>query len=364
MKEMKKIIILLCVIFLYSCSITSVSEINIDNVQPEKQYQVSLVAVGDNLIHHTVYEAAYTKEKYDFKPIYKEIKPFIKQFDLAFINQETILGGIEIGLSSYPRFNSPYELGNALVDTGFNLISIANNHTLDKGEIGVLNAIDYLDKQPIIYSGATKSSLVSNVKIFKKNNIRFAFVAYTYGTNGILHPDGKKYLANLYSNEKARKDIENIKNKVDVIIVSMHWGSEYQNFPNETQIEQAKFLSNLGVNIIIGHHPHVIQPVKMLNNTFVIYSLGNFLSDQKGIDRLIGMAVSINIRKTVVNNKINIDLINPNAKLLYRYKDINNSSFNIKLFEDLNNILLDNYQMYFESKKQLIQSYYKDINVN
>src|SRR5690606_4745531 len=121
--------------------------------EEDETYVVRLVAVGDNLIHSNVYEAAVIDNSYDFHPMFEDIKPYIKTFDLAFVNQETILGGSEIGLSSYPCFNSPYEVGDALVDAGFNLISIANNHTLDRGEKGVLNALDYWDSKDVIYSG-------------------------------------------------------------------------------------------------------------------------------------------------------------------------------------------------------------------
>ncbi len=361
--NMKKIILLvmiLLLVFLFSNKVQDKEIIKIE----EEFYHVSLLAVGDNLIHSTIYEAVKSNNNYDFKPIFKEVKPLIRQYDLRFINQETIIGGKELGLSTYPAFNSPYELGDALVDAGFNLISIANNHTLDRGEIAVLNTIRYWDKLPVTYSGALDSSYKSNVKLFNKNGIKFAFVAYTYGTNGIPHPGGKEYLANVYSDQKAKVDIQKIRNIVDVVIVSMHWGEEYQDYPNELQKKQARFLSSLGVDLIIGHHPHVIQPVELINSdsrdTFIIYSLGNFLSDQKGIDRLIGMSVSVDIYKSKLNNRVIIR--NHKATLLYRYK--NNNEFKIKIFHDLNNEYLSDYIKYFEQKKELIQAFYKDIEVN
>ncbi len=334
----------------------------------ENVNKVSLVAVGDNLIHHTVYTAAYTNGVYDFTSMYSEVKPYIQQFDLAFINQETILGGKEIGLSTYPAFNSPQELGYALVDTGFNLISIANNHTLDRGERAILNALKFLDSKPVIYSGALNNRDSSHVKVFNKNGIRFAFVAYTYGTNGIPVPKGKEYLVNVYSNQKAKEDIESVRDDVDVVIVSMHWGNEYQDYPNTGQKTQASFLANIGADIIIGHHPHVIQPVERIErkngqSVYVMYSLGNFLSDQKGIDRLIGMAFSLEIYKDIGEKSPRIRLENPQAKLLYRYKD-QEGNFNIKLFEDLTNVFLDGYEYHFDRKSSLIKSYYENIIVS
>ena len=361
---LKKILflgLLILIFFIYTNKLEEPPKIEIDN---EDYYHVSLFAVGDNLIHNTIYESAYVNGTYDFIPIYKEVKPLIRQYDLKFINQETILGGKEIGLSTYPAFNSPHELGDALVDAGFNLISIANNHTLDRGEKAILSAINYLDSKAVIYSGAVKSENMSHVKLFNLKGIKFAFVAYTYGTNGIAHPGGKEYLANVYSNSKARNDIIKIRDLVDVVIVSMHWGEEYQEYPSTTQKEQAKYLSENGVDIIIGHHPHVIQPIDIINSkdrdTLVIYSLGNFLSDQKGIDRLVGMGVGVDLYKGKKSEEISLK--NLNATLFYRYKD-NNNTFKIKLYHDLNNDYLNDYLLHFENKSKLIKTYNKNIEV-
>lgn len=356
---MKNIFLLLFIIpFIFSCTKNE----NNPKIIEEPLHQVTMVMVGDNLIHQTIYQSVAHTD-YDFKPIYQEIKPYISLFDLAFINQETILGGTEIGLSSYPAFNSPYELGDALVDAGFNLISLANNHTLDRGEIGVKNSVNYWNEQPVITSGSVLNIDDDQVKVFEKNNIRFAFVAYTYGTNGIRHPGGKSFLANVYSDTKAANDLRQIKDKVDIIIVSMHWGDEYQNYPNEEQKRIAQYLSSLGAQIIIGHHPHVIQPIEIINNdkTVVIYSLGNFLSDQKGINRLIGMAVSLIITK-VESQIVKINISDINAKLLYRYKDEKNQ-FIVKWFNSLNQQLLLNYELYLDEKTNLIQTYNQSIKV-
>lgn len=361
---MKKIFLLLLgIYFLIQCSQTKTSQ---PPIEEPKTSSVSLIAFGDNLIHSSLYKAAQTGDTYDFSPMLLEISPFLENFNLRFINQETILGGKELGLSTYPAFNSPQELGDDLIDAGFNLISLANNHTLDRGEKAIINSVNFWESKGVIYSGSALSPTQSQVKRFTKNGISFAFVAYTYGTNGIPHPDGKTYLANLYSDAKAEADLGGLDHEVDVIIVSMHWGEEYQNFPNETQIEQARYLSSLGADIIIGHHPHVIQPVDLLENeqgekTLVIYSLGNFLSDQTGIDRLIGMGVYLDIIKDT-DGKIHLD--NIGAKLLYRYKNPNDNSFRVLLFQDLNEYFLKDYQRYFSEKKELIQFYYPDIFVS
>jgi len=360
---MKRILsfILSGIIVLCGCDIS-----NIDNVElaDETESIVTFVAVGDNLIHDSVYYSVQSGNDYDFKPIYAKVKPFISQFDLKFVNQETILGGSELGLSSYPCFNSPFEVGDALLDTGFNLISVANNHTLDRGEEAVRNAVEFWSRHGIVYSGAEISENKRHIKQFFIYDIRFAFVAYTYGTNGIAHPDDKYYLTNLYDSEKAAADIQSVRSKTDFIIVSMHWGEEYKNYPNETQKKQASELADLGVDLIIGHHPHVIQPIEFITNkaghqTMVIYSLGNFLSGQIGIDRLIGMAVSIDIKKQ--GSKVSIE--NPQAQILYHYRDYENRSYHVIPFIDIPDDLEGDYEKHFNNKKKLIRYYNKEIEV-
>ena len=360
---MKRLILLLIALYIITSCVAKPRKKDNQDVHEETEKKVSLVAFGDNLVHGTIYASAKTHDTYDFHPIFIDIKEYLQNFDLRFINQETILGGVELGLSTYPAFNTPQEMGDALIDAGFNLISLANNHTLDRGGKAVINSVNYWNSKDVVHSGSVLNPNESQVRIFEKNGIKFAFVAYTYGTNGIPHPGGKTYLANVYSDEKAENDLK-IRDYVDVFIVSMHWGEEYQDLPNNTQIKQAKYLAELGADIIIGHHPHVIQPVDLLVNeereTFVMYSLGNFLSDQIGIDRLIGMGVSLDIIK---DKDGNISLNNYHAKLLYRYKNYNDNSFRL-LFYDLSNDFLKNYVEYFTEKEALIKYYFEDITVS
>lgn len=324
--------------------------------EQEKVYRTSLVAVGDNLIHDAIYEAAYKDGKYNFMPFYEPMASYIQTFDLAFINQETMLGGVEIGLSSYPSFNSPVEVGEALIETGFNLFSIANNHTLDRGERAILNTIDFLESKAIYYSGARATDEDTDVVIFEKNGITFGFVAYTMLTNGQVHPEGKTYLANVYSREKAENQINEVRSDVDFMIVSMHWGDEYVDYPNDTQKQEARFLANLGVDVIIGHHAHVIQPIEWLetdeHKTLVIYSLGNFLSAQIGVDRNIGMALELDFVKDE-NETLTIE--NIRTQLLYHYRT--DDGYSVRPLLSIDETILDQYMTYYEQKKSLIQTY-------
>jgi poly-gamma-glutamate synthesis protein (capsule biosynthesis protein) len=292
--------------------------------EEEKVFSLSFVATGDALIHGAVYSTAHKNGIYDFKPMLALVKPIIEPYDLAFYNQETIFAGKEIGYSHYPRFNTPSEFGDATIDAGFNIVALSNNHSYDKGENGVLNAIGYWKSQSVMYNGINDSfQMQDNIQVMTKNNISYALVSYTTVNNGLNTPTGKEYLVNYYSDERAKRDIEYLKEKqVDVIIISMHWGNEYTHVPIENQKRIANYLSELGVNIIVGHHPHVLQPIEKINNTIVMYSLGNFISAQIEMERLTGALVSLNITKTINKNGTTISLSTPNVEVIYT--DVNN----------------------------------------
>lgn len=300
----------------------------------KKEYKLSLIMAGDALIHDRLYNDAYKDGEYDFRPYLRLIKEKVKKYDLAYYNQETILGGVGIGLSSYPSFNSPQELGDAMIDAGFNLVSLATNHTLDRGEKAILLQREYFNNQNNIYAFGSYSSEEEKdnleSKIFEKNNIKYGILNYTYGTNGIPVPSGKDYLINLWYNlgddykETVLNDINKLRDKVDVLMVAMHWGVEYTFKETEKQREIAKFLSDNGVDIIIGTHPHVIEPIEWINDTIVFYSLGNFISAQNSESCInykcnIGLLSSLVITKTIEDNKSSIKIDNIENELIYTY---------------------------------------------
>ena len=328
-------------------------------INKKEEMDASLVMVGDALIHSAIYLDAYNGRDYDFKPMLKEIKPLIKDYDLKYYNQETILGGTELGLSNYPRFNSPYEVGDAFVDAGFNLVSLATNHTMDKGEQGVINSLNYWHSKDNVY---TAGSYLSNEdrenSIIKEiNGITYSFFSYTTWTNGLETPSGKEYLNNVYSPEKVQSDIEKVRDKVDVVIVAMHWGTEYSTSVSASQQEIANYLSSLGVDIIIGSHPHVVEPIAFIGKTMVIYSLGNFISDQEGVERLTGLMASIDIHKSVENGVSTIELRNPKAELLYTYSTYGKKrNFVVYPYTSLNDEMLPGYKDYYETYKNIVLS--------
>ena len=331
-----------------------------------KTNTISMITAGDVLLHTSVYlDAKTSSDTYDFTSMFEYIKPLVSEYDLAFVNQESIIGGKALGLSSYPSFNSPDEIGDALIDTGFNIINLANNHTLDKGEKGILYSTNYWSKKDV-YAVGSYSSKESRDKIviYEKEGITFAVLSYTTLTNGLKVPSGKDYLVNIYSDEKAKEDIEKVRDLVDVVIVSMHWGTEYTSTPIDSQVEIATYLSDLGVNVIVGHHPHVIEPITYINDTLVIYSLGNFLSAQTGEAKLVGMMVSFDINKEEKNDEVNIKISNVTSHMTYTYynsKTIPFSNYKIIPFTNLNNDLLSNYESIYSKYNSIINMYSDNI---
>ena len=339
--------------------------INYETVDTKKTTKVSMAMVGDALIHGTVYLTANRYANYngyDFKPMLKYTKELIQDYDLAYYNQETILGGTELGLSTYPLFNSPYEVGDAFIDAGFNLVSLATNHTLDKGERGILNSRAYWNKQENVVAAGSYSSNEERDKIIvsEKNGLTYAFLSYTAYTNGLIVPKGKEYLVNVYDKEKVKKDVEAYKDKVDVIMVAMHWGTEYVSYPTTAQKEIANYLASLGVNLIIGTHPHVIEPIEYIDDTLVIYSLGNFVSSQVGVERLTGLMASLDIIKEEYHGETKITFDNIEGTLLYTDR---NNGYIVYPYHKLTNNILNGYQSYYEKYKKIVTAYSDKVTV-
>lgn len=363
-------------------NINNDSKINIDN--NNSSTSISLIMAGDNLINDKLYNTAKKGDgSYDFRSMYSYIKDIVKNYDLAYYNQETILGGSEIGVSSYPAFNSPYEVGDATIDAGFNLVSLATNHTLDRGEKAIINSLNYWNnKSNVLTSGSYLSNNDRNkINIKEVNNITYTMLNYTYGTNGIKVPEGKEYLVNIWPctgnnpdndtkyqeyKKTVKEDIERVRDKVDLLIVAMHFGVEYTHVPTNYQIDMAEFLSSLGVDIIIGTHPHVIMPITYINDTLVIYSLGNFLSAQdtnNDYNTTVGLLSNIKITKNIdKDNNISIKLSDLNNELIYTtnkdgYKIIPFSNPDIKDY-------LNDYERIYNKYVNIVRSIDSSININ
>ncbi|WML39852.1 CapA family protein [Neobacillus sp. OS1-2] len=252
-----------------------------------------------------------------FDPMFEPVKPLLEKPDVLTANQESMLGGLELGLSGYPMFNSPHEVASALVHSGVDIVSTANNHSLDKGEKGIQSESAYLDSIGLPHVGSfIDEKDREDLRVITKNGIKIAFLSYTYGTNGISVPTGKDYLVNLIDREIMKNEIHRAKKAADVVVMSIHWGMEYQRIPTDEQKDLANFLANEGVDIIFGSHPHVLQPMEWIPTTdgrksFVVYSLGNFLSAQYGDYKDIGGLATIDITKHVSEKGNTIELSNP-----------------------------------------------------
>ncbi|ASS76160.1 capsular biosynthesis protein [Tumebacillus algifaecis] len=280
--------------------------------------QATVAAIGDILIHSSLYKDAQTANGgYDFRYQFELVKPYLLKPDLAIANQETMIGGVEVGLSDYPMFNSPYEVGDALKDAGIDVVSIANNHSLDAGEKGIRSAIKHWNELGIPYVGVYESAEdQAKIRVVEKNGIKFAILSYTYGTNGIPVPEGKDYLINLIDPVKMKAAVREAKGMADVVIMNLHTGNEYQRLPSDEQKELVREMTKEGVDIVLGHHPHVLQPVEWIDNgdgrkSFVIYSLGNFISGQDEIYREIGGILELEVEKVTKGDEKTITLKNP-----------------------------------------------------
>jgi hypothetical protein len=297
--------------------------------KPPVTHKATLAAIGDVLIHNTVYQDARDDSGgYNFKPMLEPVRSLLLKPDILVANQESITGGVGLGLSSYPMFNSPHEVGDALLDAGVDLVTMANNHTLDKGEKGVLSATDYWDKLGMPYTGAFRSQEdQGKLRTLTKEGISFSFLSYTYGTNGIAVPKDKPHLVNLLDPDRMKQEVEAARQQADVSVVSVHWGVENQLAANSDQKELAQKLADWGADIIIGTHPHVLQTFEWIDRadggrTLVMYSLGNFLSAQANLPQLIGGIGQVVVVKTEDNGKTSISLEQPSFIPTYnRYKN-------------------------------------------
>ena len=336
-------------------------------VNTEVVNKASIVMVGDALIHMPINYACKTSNGYDFRGIFKYIKPIVSEYDLAYYNQETILGGTSLGLSGYPQFNSPQQVGDAFLDSGFNLVSLATNHSMDNyyktGGKNIANSVKYWkDHSDQALAAGTYTSQADRDEVIIKeiNGIKYGFLSYTEQTNGISVPSGKSYLVDVYSKDKVKKDVEAYKKEADVIIVAMHWGEEYTHNPTSSEKEKAKYLASLGVNLIIGCHPHVIQPMTYIGDTLVVYSLGNFVSNQDTVAKLTGLMASANIVKRTYHGKTTIKIEEPTAEFIYTRKS---EKYVVYPYSKLNNNILYNYKSYYNNYKKIMTSMSDKIKV-
>nr|WP_321291969.1 CapA family protein [uncultured Trichococcus sp.] len=265
-------------------SLDAASEQNDAVFENEEEKIISFIGVGDNLIHDSIFrDAELADGTYDFKPIYENVAEDIEEADIAFLNQETISAGDDYAYSGYPAFNTPPEIAQDMNDLGFDLVNGATNHALDYDYPGALNSLAVWNEQEdVVYTGIYESQADRDeIRTIEREGVTFAFLTYTYGTNGI-EPDTSYRIA-YFDEEQIRQDVANAKNVSDVVIVSAHWGDENTQEVNEMQHTYAQLFADLEVDVVIGTHPHILQPIEWVtgenqNKTLVVYSLGNFIA--------------------------------------------------------------------------------------
>ena len=294
----------------------------IEEVKVPDDITINMTVTGDVLCHNTNFWDAYdaSTDSYDFSYVFEDIEKYFSSADIVVGTIETSFAGKEAGYSNYPTFNSPEELATDLKELGYDVMAMATNHCLDKGYKGLVSTIEELDKAGIKHIGTYKSEEDSKeILIQDVKGIKMAFLNYTYGTNGIPIPAGKEYSVNLIDKDKMKADIEKAKKlNADVICANMHWGEEYRQTATPEQEELADFLFQNGVDLILGSHTHVLEPMEKRTVTladgtkkdgFVIYSLGNFMSGQNANYTRQSVILDIQLTKKGKDNTISIDSV-------------------------------------------------------
>ncbi|MBE9225381.1 CapA family protein [Phormidium sp. LEGE 05292] len=311
---------------------------------PVKSYtkEAKLVAVGDLLMHMSLTRSGYIPEQktYNFDGFFTEVKPIISSADWAIANVETTLAGAEMGYSGYPLFNAPPQLVDAAKKAGFNVLTTSNNHSLDKGEKGVINTINNIRFRGVVSTGTARTAKeAAQILMVKKNDINMAILAYTYGTNGIPIPQGKTYLVSLIDEGKIINDIARARKQgADLVTVSLHFGNEYQRQPDAAQKQLVESLIKAGADIILGSHPHVVQPYQVfrvkgkdgkLKTRAVIYSMGNFVGNQNGKYRNLGVIFAVKVRKTFPQKTVEIVQVEALPTAIDKYTLNNKLNFRV-----------------------------------
>jgi len=359
----KWFIILSCSFLLIACGRNVKEPVVIPVINPS-EYQVSLLMVGDALIHMNVMKSATESDgSLDFTDALQFIKPIVKNYDLAFYNQESPIAGDKWPLAGYPVFNTPRLFPDTMIDMGFNMVNLANNHTLDMGVEGALNSLEYFKSKNVYISGSYSSQADQDqIRTFEKNNITFAFLSYAYSSNNKSLNSSNQYLLNLYEKEKAEADIAKYKGLVDFVIVSLHAGAE-NSFDESYQAEWVKVIADAGADLIIGHHVHVVQPIQYIGDTLVFNSLGNFISSQLEEKLLVELIASLDFIKYVEGDNITTSIENVKIDLMYDYYNHDFTELRVYPLKDIPIDLLPNKAALYTKYMKIVNKYNIDLTI-
>ncbi|MCL5029728.1 MAG: CapA family protein [Bacteroidetes bacterium] len=326
-------------IFIFTYLLKSNNKNSAHHINQDSLVTISISAVGDLMCHSP--QANYAKENADsfnFNPTFESIKPYLEKSDFVFGNLETVVAGKSIGYSGYPLFNAPDDYIAALKFAGFNLLTTSNNHALDKGEKGLLRTISIINKNRINYVGTYSSERDrDSIRIFNIKGIRVAILSYSYGVNGNYIPKDHPYLINLIDTLLIKKDIKTARQQnADIVLVYFHFGEEYHRLPTDYQKFIVERTISYGADIIIGGHPHVIEPIAYfktdggkLDTGFVDYSLGNFVSNQRWRYSDAGLILNLFLTKNLTTNSIYISKVTYIPTWVYKGKIGTKNEFEI-----------------------------------
>lgn len=286
------------------------TEKNVEEVYAEPE--IDIVMVGDILLHEPVQESGKLADgTYNYDHLFANVAEDIQAADIAIANQEVILGGTEIGLSGYPNFNGPFEVGDALAKAGFNVVLHATNHTLDRGKEALVNCMNFWKQKhsdvAVLGIFDSQEAYDNDIYVYEQDGIKIAILNYTYGTNGMPFPEDMPFALAMLDEEKVVSDIKKANELADFVVVCPHWGTEYEHTEDAGQEYWTKVFLEHGVDLVLGTHTHYIQPVEMLrdengNTMLVYYSLGNFInataeSGSGTADRMIGEMAEITVAR-------------------------------------------------------------------
>lgn len=285
-------------------------------LQSDSVQTVTLAFIGDLMCHSTQFDyARVDKDSFDFNPHFEFIDDYLSSADYTFGNLETVFGGKALGYVGYPNFNSPDDYASAIKNAGLDFLFTSNNHSLDKGEQGVLRTLKVLDELQIKHAGTYPAfAQRDSIQSLNINGFKISILSYTYGTNGKSIPAGKEYLINTISLDRLREDISRAKlNTNSIVLIYFHFGEEYQRVPNDYQKQIVDSALTFGADIIIGSHPHVLQRSEkrslsnsFLDTGFVAFSLGNFFSNQQWRYSNVGGVLYLRLEKNITKQNVRI----------------------------------------------------------
>jgi poly-gamma-glutamate synthesis protein (capsule biosynthesis protein) len=318
--------------------------VRIDHADQQKQKKsspptpppskITIAAIGDVMMHEPQMKSGKTKNGYDFRKFFKDVQPYLTSPDVTVANLETTLAGTSKPYSGFPRFNAPDQILDALKYTGVDVITTANNHSNDTGEKGVIRTFATIKKKGFLTTGTAPSPEQRKGIVMDKNGIKLGFLAYTEHTNGLPVAKGKPYLVNLIDPVKIAKDIKELKKQgAEYVLVSLHWGTEYQRNPNEYQKKTATKVLQAGADVILGHHPHVQQQIEKVvvngQEKLVIYSMGNFISNQSDPYTDQGVIVYLDIMKDPKTGKIKLTKTSFLPTVVNKHKKAGKSEYQV-----------------------------------